>query len=79
MKSILSHPIIAGVGMVTLLYLIWIIMSGIGLRGVTKDESIKDIRQEAGLSLLGLTLLSLLILAVYFFLLKAPTVAPLPS
>ena len=72
-------PVFIGVGMVLLLYLIWITMSSIGLKGVSEDKPIKEIRQEAGLSLLGLALLSGTILVMYYFFLRTPTVAPLPS
>jgi len=72
-------PIFIGIGLVLLLYLIWVTMSAIGLKGVSEDKPIKDIRQEAGLSLLGLALLSGTILALYYFFLRTPTVAPLPS
>ena len=79
MSTLITSPFIIGLGMVVLLYLIWIIMSAIGLKGVNEDKPIKEIRQEAGLSLLGLALLSGAILVVYYVFLKTPTTVPLPS
>ena len=79
MSTLITSPFIIGLGMVVLLYLIWIIMSAIGLKGVSEDKPIKEIRQEAGLSLLGLALLSGAILVVYYVFLKTPTTVPLPS
>ena len=71
--------IFIGASMVGLLYLIWVTMSAVGLKGITEDKSITEIRQEAGLSLLGLTLLSVTILILYYVFLRTPTAAPLPS
>lgn len=75
---VFTQPIFIGIAILALLYSIWIIMSGIGLHGVTVGENIKTIRQQAGLSLLGLTLLSLLTLAAYYFFFPTST-PPLPS
>jgi len=74
-----TQPIFIGIAMVTLLYFIWITMSGIGLKGVTQGQDIKDIRQEGGLSLLILTFLSLVIFWLYFYLRQTPTPLPFPA
>lgn len=78
MTTVSTTSFFLGIGLLGLLYLIWVIMSGIGLRGVTIDADIATIRQQAGLSLLSLALLSLITLAVYYFV-SLPVPVPLPS
>ena len=60
-------PIFIGIGLVLLLYLIWVTMSAIGLKGVTDAQQIQTIRQQAGLFLLSLflALISLVLLAQF--------------
>lgn len=53
---------LTGAAIAFILYFIWLGMSAIGLRGVTDAKQIRTIRQEAGLFLLGLTILSATIL-----------------
>ena len=79
MQTLATQPILIGIGMISLLYFIWVIMSAVGLKGVSEAASIKDIRQHAGLSLLGLTVLSLILVLIYHFVFKTPTATPIPS
>lgn len=64
MPALLDSTLFRNVLGVIVIGFIWLIFSAVGLRGVSVGKSIKDIRQEAGMSLLTLAVFTLGVLGL---------------
>jgi len=81
MQEFLNTTFFRNILGVVVIFFIWLIFSIVGLKGIKANRTIKQIRQEAGISLLTLSLFTISIfgLVALFFSTKTGNPTPIPS